>query len=136
LPLSDALADLPAYLQQLETESNGKSVDRDGNAVDYATAPTVWGCRYAGAACRVPGAAPGTQAVPVDFIGIRRHDTQRDAHSRMLQANMLAGIGADAGPAGATREQELRRTGYAEEEAAWLAPHQAHPGDRRHRTRS
>jgi glucose-6-phosphate isomerase len=40
---SHPLGALTEYLQQLEMESNGKSVDRDGNAVDYATAPVVWG---------------------------------------------------------------------------------------------
>ena len=40
---SHRLGALTEYLQQLEMESNGKSVDRDGNAVDYATAPVVWG---------------------------------------------------------------------------------------------
>jgi glucose-6-phosphate isomerase len=43
VPYAHALAALPAYLQQLDMESNGKSVDRDGRAVDYATAPLVWG---------------------------------------------------------------------------------------------
>jgi len=43
LPYAEALRELPAYLQQLEMESNGKSVDRDGQTVDYATVPVVWG---------------------------------------------------------------------------------------------
>ena len=43
LPYSNALRLLPAYLQQLEMESNGKRVDREGRAVDYATAPVLWG---------------------------------------------------------------------------------------------
>jgi len=43
LPYAEALRELPAYLQQLEMESNGKGVDRDGQAVDYATVPVVWG---------------------------------------------------------------------------------------------
>jgi glucose-6-phosphate isomerase len=43
LPYAEALRELPAYLQQLEMESNGKSVDRDGQPVDYATVPVIWG---------------------------------------------------------------------------------------------
>src|SRR5690606_21272571 len=43
IPYSEALALLPAYLQQLEMESNGKRVDRAGNTVDYRTAPVIWG---------------------------------------------------------------------------------------------
>ena len=43
LPYAEALRELPAYLQQLEMESNGKGVDRDGQPVDYATVPVIWG---------------------------------------------------------------------------------------------
>ena len=46
LPYAQALADFPAYLQQLEMESNGKSVNRSGESLDYATAPVVWGCPF------------------------------------------------------------------------------------------
>ena len=69
IPYSEDLRDLPAYLQQLEMESNGKRVDRDGNEVDYDTAPVVWGA---------PGTPSqhsfhqllhqGTRLIPVDFI--------------------------------------------------------------------
>jgi len=45
LPYSNALRLLPAYLQQLEMESNGKRVDREGRVLNYATAPVVWGMR-------------------------------------------------------------------------------------------
>jgi glucose-6-phosphate isomerase len=132
IPYADALDDLPAYLQQLETESNGKSVDRDGSPVDYATAPTVWGAVGTPAQHAVFQALhQGTQTVPIDFIGIRRHNTAHEAHSRMLHANMIAQASAlMMGRPGSARERELRKAGYAEEEAARLAPHQAHPGDR------
>ena len=69
LPYSEDLRDFPAYLQQLEMESNGKRVDRGGRPVDYATAPVVWGA---------PGTPSqhsfhqmlhqGTGLVPADFI--------------------------------------------------------------------
>ena len=69
LPYAEALRELPAYLQQLEMESNGKSVDRDGQTVDYATVPVVWGA---------PGTNSqhafhqmlhqGTHLVPCDFL--------------------------------------------------------------------
>ena len=69
LPYSEDLRDLPAYLQQLEMESNGKRVDRDGNEVDYDTAPVVWG------AAGTPSQHSfhqllhqGTRVVPADFI--------------------------------------------------------------------
>ena len=69
LPYAEALRELPAYLQQLEMESNGKGVDRDGQTVDYATVPVVWGA---------PGTNSqhafhqmlhqGTHLVPCDFL--------------------------------------------------------------------
>jgi glucose-6-phosphate isomerase len=69
VPYSEDLRDLPAYLQQLEMESNGKRVDRDGREVDYDTAPVVWG------AAGTPSQHSfhqllhqGTRLVPVDFI--------------------------------------------------------------------
>src|SRR5258708_12054092 len=69
IPYSEDLRDLPAYLQQLEMESNGKRVDRDGNEADYATAPVVWG------AAGTPSQHSfhqllhqGTRQIPVDFI--------------------------------------------------------------------
>jgi len=69
IPYCEDLRDLPAYLQQLEMESNGKRVDRDGSEVDYDTAPIVWG------ATGTPSQHSfhqllhqGTRLVPVDFI--------------------------------------------------------------------
>ncbi len=59
-PTRNALRLLPAYLQQLEMESNGKRVDREGRAVDYATAPVLWGARRHGQPALLPPApAPG-----------------------------------------------------------------------------
>jgi glucose-6-phosphate isomerase len=132
VPYADALAGLPAYLQQLEMESNGKSVDRRGNPVDYATAPVVWGAvgtpvQHAG----FQALYQGTTAIPVDFIGIVDHGTKRTAHSRSLHANMLAQAAAlMLGKTTQARKSELRNAGYSDEEAARLAPHQAYPGDR------
>src|SRR5690606_1946444 len=73
----------------------------------------------------------GTFVVPVDFIGIRDHGTPRTAHSRMLQANMIAQASAlMLGRSTAQRIEELKRGRLSEEDTARLAPHQAHPGDR------
>ena len=59
LPYSNALRQWPAYLQQLEMESNGKRVDRQGRIVDYATAPIVGWRRYGEPAFVPPAPAPG-----------------------------------------------------------------------------
>lgn len=124
LPYSQYLRLFPAFLQQLEMESNGKGVDRDGRKVDYATAPVLWG---------EPGTGgqhaffqllhQGTQVVPCDFIGFRRSlDPFRDQHEQLL-ANLFAQ--AQALAFGRTR-QELARAGTP----AQLQPYCEFPGNR------
>lgn len=98
LPYAEPLALLPAYLQQLEMESLGKRVDRDGSIVDYGTAPVVWG---------MPGTNgqhafhqwlhQGTDPVAVDFIGFRDRGRAVNANL-MAQARALA-EGSDGGDA-------------------------------------
>ena len=90
IPYSEDLRDLPAYLQQLEMESNGKRVDRDGNEVDYATAPVVWG------ASGTPSQHSfhqllhqGTHLIPADFIVIGRNE-ESSTEQGALVANALA----------------------------------------------
>ena len=69
LPYSNALRLLPAYLQQLEMESNGKRVDREGRVVDYATAPIVWGGEGTVSQHSFHQLLhQGTHVVPADFI--------------------------------------------------------------------
>jgi glucose-6-phosphate isomerase len=90
-PYHQGLARLPAYLQQLEMESNGKRVDRDGQMLPFATAPVVWG---------EPGTNgqhaffqllhQGSDVIPVEFIAVK-HATHAHADSqRKLLANCLA----------------------------------------------
>jgi glucose-6-phosphate isomerase len=69
LPYAHALALLPAYLQQLEMESNGKRVDREGRPVDYATAPVLWGQEgTVGQHSFYQLLHQGTPAIAADFI--------------------------------------------------------------------
>ncbi len=73
VPYADGLQLLPAYLQQLEMESNGKSAANFGNFVDYQTAPVIWG----GVGCNAQHAYmqmlhQGSQVVPVDFFVARK----------------------------------------------------------------
>ena len=83
LPYSNGLRLLPAYLQQLEMESNGKRVDRGGRAVDYATAPVLWGAEGTVSQHSFHQLLhQGTQVVPADFI-----DVGEDA---VLSANLQA----------------------------------------------
>jgi glucose-6-phosphate isomerase len=132
LAYDERLRRFPAYLQQLEMESNGKSVRLDGGPVRQATCPVVFG---------EPGTDAqhsfmqlvhqGTQAVPVDFIlaAIPDHD-RPDAH-RILAANVFAQAEALlAGRDRAAVEAEMRAAGVAPEAIAAIAPHRVFPGDR------
>ena len=88
LPYAHALRLLPSYLQQLEMESNGKRVDREGRAVDYATAPVLWGGEGTVSQHSFHQLLhQGTQTVPVDFIvaGVSAElDAHAEAQSRAL----------------------------------------------------
>ncbi len=92
LPYAEDLRELPAFLQQLEMESNGKRVDRDGVPVDYATAPVVWGAAGTnGQHAFHQLLHQGTLLVPSDFIVVAQPaaGADREAH-RLLLANALA----------------------------------------------
>ena len=129
LPYSQNMARFPAYLQQLDMESNGKSVDRDGRPVTVDTGPIVWG---------QPGTNgqhafyqlihQGTRLIPCDFIGFCRPD-YGDGHPRLvehhdlLMANFFAQTEALA--FGKTAD-EVAAEGVAPE----LVPHRTFPGNR------
>ena len=86
LPYAHALALLPAYLQQLEMESNGKRVDREGRPVDYATAPVLWGQEgTVGQHSFYQLLHQGTQVVPADFVVAARMDGDAE-RCALLQA--------------------------------------------------
>ena len=90
-PYHSALRRWPAYLQQLEMESNGKRVDADGEAVPFATSPVLWGEPGTnGQHAYFQMLHQGTDIVPVEFVAVRaaRHDLP--AHHAMLLANALA----------------------------------------------
>jgi glucose-6-phosphate isomerase len=89
LPYSNALRLLPAYLQQLEMESNGKRVDREGRPVEYATAPVLWGAEGTVSQHSFHQLLhQGTQVVPVDFINPDSDETL--AANCIAQADALA----------------------------------------------
>ncbi|HEV2870534.1 MAG TPA: glucose-6-phosphate isomerase, partial [Actinomycetota bacterium] len=124
LPYSQNLGRFPAYLQQLDMESNGKSVTLDGRPVRVATGPVVWG---------QPGTNgqhafyqlihQGTRLIPSDFIGVCRPAEVVGDHHDLLMANFLAQTEALA--FGKTTEEVL-----AEGVAPDLAPHRTFPGNR------
>ncbi|NTU76583.1 MAG: glucose-6-phosphate isomerase [Alphaproteobacteria bacterium] len=91
LPYSERLRELPRYLQQLEMESNGKSVTREGAPVDYATAPAVFGdCGTISQHSFHQWLHQGTDRTPVDFVGVRQDDLGQPEHHAVLLAHMEA----------------------------------------------
>ncbi len=124
LPYAHELGLFPAYLQQLDMESNGKRVGLDGAEVGWETGPAVWG---------QPGTNgqhafyqllhQGTSVVPVDFIAFARSNFPLGPHHDLLTANVLAQSAALA--FGQTIEEVLD----AGVDPA-LAPHKVFPGDR------
>ena len=125
-PYAEALHWLPAYLQQLEMESNGKSARLDGALANYATAPVIWG---------EPGTNgqhaffqmlhQGTTLVPVDFIAVLRPEHPLHGHHSKLLANCFAQ--SEALMLGRTRAEAERIAGPDRPD---LVPHLIFPGNR------
>jgi glucose-6-phosphate isomerase len=124
LPYDQYLHRFAAHLQQVDMESNGKSTDRQGRRVGYATGPIIWG---------EPGTNgqhafyqlihQGTRLIPADFIGFCRSCNPLGDHHDKLMANMFAQ--AEALAFGKPAE-EVRREGTPEA----LVPHRTFEGNR------
>ncbi len=133
IPYDQHLARLPAYFQQLDMESNGKSVKRDGTPVSGATGPVVWG---------EPGTNgqhaffqllhQGTDTIPLEFmIAVQSHETELPEQHQMLLANCLAQ--SEALMKGRTLEEaqaQLRARQLPEADVERIAPHRVFSGNR------
>jgi glucose-6-phosphate isomerase len=131
LPYDQYMHRFPAYFQQGDMESNGKSVSRSGSRVHYSTGPVIWG---------EPGTNgqhafyqlihQGTKLIPADFIApIETHNPIGD-HHRILLANFFAQT--EALMRGKTREEaeeELKRSGMEGERIGELLPHKVFEGN-------
>ncbi len=132
LPYDQRLDRFAAYLQQLDMESNGKHVKRDGSSVEYATGPLIWG---------EPGTNgqhafyqlihQGTDVIPCDFL-VAANPTSADRHHHaLLLANCLAQ--SEALMLGKTAEEvraELQASGKSADEIDALVPHKVFEGNR------
>ncbi len=122
LPYDHYLRSLPAYLEQADMESNGKSVDRDGNVVDYATGQIIWGATgINGQHAFYQLLHQGTRLIPADFIvSLAPHTPDMQAHHDILIANFLAQT--EALMRGRTLEETQAQTGQA-------SPHKVFDGN-------
>ena len=132
IPYDQNLQFLPTYLQQLDMESNGKRVTRDGEMVDYQTGPVIWG---------QPGTDAqhsffqlihqGTRLIPTDFILPMRSHHPLEGHHDKLVANCFAQ--AQALMRGRTEEEaraELAAGGMPSDGIERLVRHRVFPGNR------
>lgn len=133
IPYDQRLARLPAYLQQLDMESNGKSVTIDGRKVATPTGPLVWG---------EPGTNgqhaffqllhQGTDVIPVEFmVAATSHEPKLKKHHELLLANCLAQSQAlMRGRTLAEAKAQMLAKGANEAEVDRIAPHRVFPGNR------
>ena len=90
-PYHSALRRLPAYLQQLEMESNGKQVDASGAALPFGTSPVLWGeSGTNGQHAYFQMLHQGTDVVPVEFVAVKTPKHSLPDHHNLLLANVLA----------------------------------------------
>ncbi len=131
-PYHQGLARLPAYLQQLEMESNGKRVDMAGRALPFGTSPVVWGEPGTnGQHAYFQMLHQGSDVIPVEFIAVKTPaHPLKDQHAKLL-ANCLAQ--SQALMLGKSADEALRErapTASKAIDAATLAAHRSFPGNR------
>ena len=132
LPYDQHLHRLPAYLQQGDMESNGKTIRREGKRVDYATGPIIWG---------EPGTNgqhafyqlihQGTELIPADFLAAVNTQTPLGDHQEKLLANFLAQTEALAfGKTADEARAELNGQGLSGDDLEALLPHKLFEGNK------
>jgi len=132
LPYDQYMHRFPAYFQQGNMESNGKSVDRNGNIVNYQTGPVIWG---------EPGTNgqhafyqlihQGTKIIPADFLAPAISHNRIGEHHNILLSNFFAQTEALLN--GKTKEEvieELKKDGKSDDEIRKLHPHKVFEGNR------
>ncbi len=123
---------LPAYLQQLDMESNGKTINRQGERVDYLTGPIIWG--ETGSNCQhafFQLLHQGTKPVPADFLIPARSKNPLGSQQKVLLSNFLAQTRAlMMGKTEAEARQELESAGVAGDRLEEILPHKIFEGNK------
>ena len=134
LPYDYHLRYLPAYLQQLEMESNGKSIQRNNQKTDYATCPILWGdVGTNGQHAFHQLLHQGTHLNPIDFIAVVNPHHVHIQQQQQLLAHCLAQSQAlVTGLSEQEATEKLANKGFSEKEITKLAAHLAMPGNRPH----
>jgi len=132
IPFAQNMHKFPDYFQQGDMESNGKSTDREGNTVDYDTAPIIWG--KAGTDCQhsfFQRLHQGTSFIPADFLAAAQSKTKLEGHHDILLSNFIAQT--EALMLGKTEDQvrqDLTVAGLEGMALEALLPHKVFPGNR------
>jgi glucose-6-phosphate isomerase len=132
IPYTQYLRNLPAYLQQGIMESNGKSVGRDGNRVNYQTGTIIWGASGTNAQhAFFQLIHQGTKLIPADFIGFKKALKGNKDHQNKLMANFIAQT--EALMNGKTKEQvleELEGSSMDKNQMKKIAPFKVFEGNK------
>jgi glucose-6-phosphate isomerase len=132
MPYSQYLERLPAYLQQLDMESNGKTIDKAGQRVEYLTGPIIWGeSGTNGQHAFFQLMHQGTKPVPADFLIPALSQNPLGLHHRVLFSNCLAQTRALM--QGKTYDEalaEMKHQGMSDKEIEEVIPHKVFDGNK------
>ena len=131
VPYARRLTLLPAFLQQLEMESNGKRVTRDGAPVSRATAATVFGdAGTNGQHAFFQLLHQGTDVIPVDIVLVAAGEGSDEMHAKLLANGVAQAEALMVGRTEAEVRAELQAKAMSQDDIDALAPQRAFPGDR------
>ena len=132
VPYTEYLKSLPAYLQQSVMESNGKSVNREGEKINYQTSPVIWGASGTNSQhAFFQHIHQGTKLIPVDFIGFKNSLFKNTEHQKKLLANLIGQV--DALMKGKNKdevEKELKSKKMNKDEIKFLTPYKVFEGNK------
>jgi glucose-6-phosphate isomerase len=132
IPYTQYLSRLPAYLQQAIMESNGKSVDRSGNKINYQTGNIIWGDTGTNSQhAFFQLIHQGTKLIPCDFIGFTTPLFENNTQHDKLMSNFFAQTEAlMMGKTKSTVEKELKESGLSDKEISFLTPFKVFEGNK------